>query len=188
MSVNGVTNQNTQYLQQLTSTNARKGGCDGAKATSASSQGQGSSFAQSLRQALAQLNSSASASTSGDSQGVQASIQAFLQQLLSALHQAGTGHTKPSDGDGDDGVRSSSASTGSTASSSAAGYHASIQADLQSLMKQVSASSTTDSGLQQSFQDMLTAMGAGSGSQTLNGFLQSIAADMQGSSIVSTTA
>lgn len=185
MSVSGVTH--SVYSQQLTSTSkASSGGADRCAGTG-SGGSQGTSFAQALQQALSQLNGSGSTtSAAGNGQSAQAAIQAFLQQLLAALHQAGTGAqhaSKASDGDADDGVQAAS-----TTGTQASGYNTTIQADLQSLIQQVSASSTSNSGLQQSFQNMLSTMGASSGTDTLGGFLQSIASSMQGSSLISTTA
>lgn len=187
MSVSSVSH--SLYLQQLTSTSTSTGkagsGAADRCAGSAGGQGTGNSFVQSLQQALSKLNGGGSSvSNSGNAQ---AAIQAFLQQLLAALHQAGTGAqhaAKASDGDGDDGVQSASSTTGTQTS----GYNGTIQADLQSLIQQVSASSASGGGLQQSFQNMLSAMGANSSTDTLGGFLQSIASNMQGSSLISTTA
>ena len=192
-SIGGVTH-NPAYLQQITNTNAspvKDGDADGSGGSS-SVQKQGVSFAQSLQQALSQLGGSGSSSSSANAQTAQTAqtaIQSFLQQLLAALHQAGTGHaSQQADGDGDGGVEASSAAAHARHHHGVSGYNATLQADLQSLMQQVSSSSASNSGLQQSFQGMLSAMGASNSSNTLGGFLQSIASNMQGSSLVSTTA
>lgn len=190
-SIGGVTN-NPAYLQQLASANAspvNDGDADDA-GSSGSVQNQGASFAQSLQQALSQLGGSGSTSSSGNAQNAQVAVQTFLQQLLAALHQAGTGNaSQQADGDGDHGVEASAAGAAHARHphGGVSHYHATLQADLQSLMQQVSSSSAANSGLQQSFQSMLGAMGA-NGTNTLSGFLQSIAANMQGSSLLSTTA
>lgn len=181
-SINTIAN-NPMNLQPSTGQAPVRGGDgDGDRGIEpGSAQGRTTSFTQSLQQALSQLNGGSSIITSN---GAQAAIQSFMQHLLAALHQAGTGISQPPDGNGD-GVAGASAAQARRHG----GYqHGTIQGDLQSLIHQVSASSSSSTGLQQSFQGMLNAMGANDGSNTLNGFLQSLAANMQGPSLLSTTA
>ena len=192
-SINNITN-NPVNLQSLTGQMPVKSGDgDGDHGIEPSSaQSQTTSFTQSLQQTLSQLNGGSSIVTSNSAQ---TAIQTFMQQLLAALHQAGAGNTQnasqQSDGDGDVGTGPPTAAHARHHGGhhhAASNYSGTLQADLQSLIQQASASSSSNPALQQSFQNMLGAMGATDGTNTLNGFLQSLAANMQGSSLISTTA
>lgn len=188
----------SMYLQLLMNINQSNGasGSDGdgdGGIESASVPGsQSTSFLQALQQSLSQLTSSnanASSSDNATQQHAQAAIKTFMQALLAALHQAGTNigaaSSKPSDPDGDN-----DGSKGKVSAAQAEKYKKpNIQADLQALMQQVSSSSTSNTVLQQSFQNMLTALGASNANNTLDNFLQSLSSNMQGaSSLISTTA
>lgn len=145
--------------------------------------------------------SNSSANTDSSSSSAQDPVQAlsaFMQDLMAALHsQSGAqsaGAQTGSDGDGDN-----DGSSASRVGASGRHRHHNIQADLQSLIQQLSASSinsssasastgssnSTDStltSLEQSFQNLLDSLGGFGSTANLGGFLQAFAANMQSES------
>lgn len=163
-----------------------------------------------LTQALAQIgvNSGSTSSASGGSpssssasgQDPSQALAAFIQSLMAALHgqhaqSSGTQGGTDSDGDG----------SGALGVHGHGGHHGNLQADLQSLLRQLasssgvssSATSTSDtsgtgtstssdtalSSLDQSFQNLMTAFGDTSGTATLANFLQAFNNTLQGTAL-----
>lgn len=209
MSVSSIPNSSnwiTQLSQLSKSTQAnRSGSSERAAATTQSSGG----FADAISQALAQLGigsstastsstanssttaSSASAATasSGTPDDATQALSSFMQSLLAALQAQGSQSTATSgsDQDGDD---DQSASTSAVNGTGARQHN--LQADLQSLIQNLSASSastasSTDSQsgtLQQSFQNLLSSLGGTGSNATLSGFLNTLASNVPGASML----
>lgn len=143
------------------------------------------------------IQTGAAASSSSSSDPAQA-LATFMQSLMAALH-AENSQSSPAGQGGTD-------SDGDNDGSPAAGihghgrHHGRLQADLQSLIQQLSA--TTDSSssgttassssgkpdsslssLQQSFQDLTSVFGGGGTTATLQGFLQAFNNNLQNTSL-----
>ena len=156
----------------------------------------GGGLMNAISQALSQIGVGSSSSTSAtdsstssddDSSSTSSSqdpgqaMAAFMQNLMAALHAQNS---------------QSSSSTSDGSASGAHGYgHHNMQADLTSLIQQLSSSSSTDgssgdstdsstlSSLQQSFQNLVTALGGSSNSNaSLSGFLQALESEVPGGS------
>ena len=128
---------------------------------------------------------SASAENDSTAQDPARAVSAFVQSLMSALHAQDTRanasqNTSGTDADGDnDG--SASAAQGHRR------HH--LQADLQSLMQQLSSSSTGNasssataapSDLEQSFKNLMSALGNTNSNATLPNFLQALSNQFAG--------
>lgn len=165
-------------------------------------------FAAAIASALGQIGVSGAtagsgntASSTGDtsSQDPAQALSAFMQSLMSALHaqnsQANAAQgVAGADADGD----------GDSSTSSVQGHRhqrPNMQADLQSLIQQLASSGTANAssgsgsavdGLQQSFQNLMSAVGDTNSNATLSNFLQVLSSQMSGASkvgnAISTTA
>jgi hypothetical protein len=104
-----------------------------------------------------------------------------MQTLMAALQAQSSGDTSKTD----------SHSTGSASATGNKGRHPNIEADLQSLIQQLTSSTTSTSdtsasdsalsSLQQKFQGLLSALGDSGSNATLGNFLQALASNLQGS-------
>lgn len=144
---------------------------------------------EAIGQALAKIGvgngtgTSNSATASSPEDQAQA-LASFMQQLMAALYAQNT-QASGTDGDNDG---SDDAIKGSRR------HHQDPQADLQSLLAQLAATtdrsdastSASRSALQQSFQTLVGAFGASGNDATLTNFLQTLASGMQGVSPVGT--
>ncbi|MDA8163511.1 MAG: hypothetical protein M0017_00570 [Desulfobacteraceae bacterium] len=194
--------QNSTYLAQIIQSSQSSNidqnigdGDGGNDPSSVSSVGQrsGGGLVSAIDQALVQAGISApvgmasgspGTSTASD-QNAQEALQAFMQNLFAALQSAGG----QAAGDG-------SAGSGSSAVSGASvhghhhhhgGGHGRLQASMQTLIQQLSASdssssnsSSTDTALQQSYQNLLSAQGASGNQTSLPSFLRSISQNLRG--------
>lgn len=173
----------------------------------------GGRFANALVQALSQIgvstpssstssgtSSSSSTSTATDgtttsTQDPQQALSAFMHDLFAALQAQGTtaGNQATSGTDSDGDSDGSSATDTSGASGKGHRYHGgglnATQDKLQSLIQQLSSSSSTSStgtidptttGLQQDFQNLLTSLGATGNQTSLASFLQTISSNLHG--------
>ena len=219
----------SQYTRSASSA-SRVGDADGDNDGSkvGKSGGGGGKFAAAISQALSQLGASSSTSGASSTSGTtsatdnatavdpQQALTAFVQNLFAALHaqtQAGQQASGSSAGNGTDST-SSINSTGSTVRHQ--GGVGKIEGDLQSLIQQLSSSSTqagtgsstsdsssgTSTGsaasgtsldaLQQSFNSLLSADGVPASTTTLTNFLKTLSQNLQGApatgNVVSTTA
>jgi len=162
----------------------------------------GGRLLQAISAALSQIgvgsNQTSSTSTISDSSSSSAqdptqALASFMQDLMAALQSQSSTQGTGTDGDGDN-DRSGSVRAGG-------GHHSNIQADLQSLIQQLSASngsssststttsttgssSDTLSSLEQSFQNLVDSLGGSGGSAGLGNFLQAFADNMQNASAV----
>jgi hypothetical protein len=173
------------------------GDYDGTRASApSSSSGKGGLLASAIKQALSQIGATGSStSAAAGTTDPQQALGLFIQNLFAALGaQAGQAAAaqggKDSDGDND----GSSASSVSAPSGSGHHHHGGgkggLEAKLQSLVQQLSTSSTSPardgstvsplSALQQSFQSLLGSLGASGDPATLRGFLQTLSQDLQG--------
>jgi len=115
------------------------------------------------------INDASSTSSVQDSQTM---LQSFVQSLMAALNSSMSTQQSGSNSDGD-----SSSAVSSVPSSYKAG--AGSPPDLQSMLKQVASSSSSNSELQQSYQNLLGALGEGDSIATLSNFLQTLADNMR---------
>jgi hypothetical protein len=118
-------------------------------------------------------SSSTSSSTSSDATAAAAAVQQFMQSLMAALQvQAESSGSLSTESPAISGAGSSSCSTPDTASTSSTDSTSSAD----------STASTADATLQTSFNNLMTALGGGSGSSSLSGFLQAVANNLEGGS------
>jgi hypothetical protein len=208
MSVSSIPNTSnwiTQLSQLSKTTQASRSG--NSERTAAATQSTGG-FADAISLALSQVgidstantsnpasssstasNASSATVSSGAPDDATQALSSFMQSLLAALHAQGSQSTAPagSDQDGDnDQLAGGSALNGKGA------HQHNLQADLQSLIQNLSASSassvsSTDSQtgtLQQSFQNLLSSLGSTGSSATLPGFLKALAGNVPGASML----
>ena len=181
MSISGI--QNNQYIPQISQTgnvaSARGGDGDGDGGISSSGTAPGGRFASAIMQALSQAGispSSTSTTASTSTQNPQQALQAFMQNLFAAMQTQGGQASGGTDSDGDSAASAISGSS-STLATGGQGHHhgggvGKIEASLQGLIQQLSASGSsssssnaTDTALQQSFQNLLNAQGQSNNSQ-----------------------
>jgi hypothetical protein len=153
-------------------------------------------------------SSSSDASSSSDSSSTNSSsstadigqaLGAFLQNLLQNLHaQSASSSTSDStNSDSSTSISTVSATAGNRPSPPPGGGPAQLQSDLQSLISELSSSSSASgtssasttasdtgstSALQQSFQNLLGALGESGSSKTLNNFLQALSQNLSANS------
>ena len=132
--------------------------------------GAGGNLFGAMNTTMSQLGMSDASSTSSV-QDPQAMLQSFVQSLMAALNSAISAQQSGSDSDGD-----GSGAVSRVSSSYKAG--AGSPPDLQSMLKQVVSSSSSNRGLQQSYQNLLGALGGGDSSTTLSSFLQTLSDNM----------
>lgn len=213
MMTNGFS-MGSNWYSQLSGANQVDGFNNGSGVTGAGGDGDGDSdrsskaggkLFQAISAALSQFgvgSNPASSDTTGSSSSTSTqdpaqALASFMQNLMAALQSQHTvqgggtqgGGDSDGDNDGSGGVRAS-------------GHRHNIQADLQSLIQQLSASTSTSTdtgtnasdpnssnasltGLQQSFQNLVSSLG-GSGATAggLGDFLQAFADNMQGETVV----
>lgn len=195
MSVSSI--QGNNGLSQISSPNAPRPprGNDGDVDEMRASARRGGGLMAAIGNALSQIGvgsasgseNSASAENDSTAQDPARAVSAFVQSLMSALHAQDTRanasqNTSGTDADGDnDG--SASAAQGHRR------HH--LQADLQSLMQQLSSSSTGNasssataapSDLEQSFKNLMSALGNTNSNATLPNFLQALSNQFAGAS------
>ena len=184
MAISGI--QNSQYLSQVfqtsqTNPSTAMGG-DGDGDGSAGRAGN-STFASALMNALSQsgitVGSTSSGTTtpsSGASQSPQQALQSFMQNLFAALHAQSSGQNQTGEND-----RSGAAAAGAMGS-----HHGGIgkmEANLQSLIQQLSSGtsmSPVDASLQQSYQNLIGTQGATGNQSSLTSLLQTLSQNLQG--------
>lgn len=201
MSVNGVSNSNSliAQLSGVSQTRTRRFENDGdaaAQGVAASNSGGGlfgaiaSAFSQIGVGSGAASSSLGSSDSTSSSQDPTQALGAFMQALMAALHGQSAqsqGIANPAsqtgaDADGDnDGTTSATQGHG--------GRRGQLQTDLQGLLQQLAASSSTTSqpasdttvgALQQSFQSLMSAVGDTSGKATLSNFLNALSGQLSG--------
>ena len=212
MMTSGVSMGNNWFFQlnQAGSANQSSGagnsnGVSGGNASNAADpmSAAGGRLLQAISAALSQIgvgsNQTSSASTTGDpssssTQDPTQALAAFMQDLMAALQSQGSAQGIGTDSDGDNDGSGSVHAGGKH-------HHPNIQADLQRLIQQVSASdgsssststttsttgssSDTLSSLEQSFQNLLDSLGGSGGTASLGDFLQAFADNMQNASAV----
>ena len=223
--INSISNQNNYWwLSQLNQTNQPGQSVNGNGNDQTGTTGvAGGGFINALATALSQIgiNSTSSSSSNGDSstssssQDPSQALASFLQDLMNALQSQHAGqltNNMGTDGDNDNDGSSTLAIGG--ASGHHHHHHNRLEANLQSLILQLSSSnpistgSSTDpntnaststannavsgsaatssalSTLQQSFQNLLTAFGDTSNSANLQNFIQTFANNLDGSNPV----
>src|SRR5450830_1470229 len=172
--------------------------------------GGGGDFIGAIKEALASLEAdtatSSTVSTSStdgttSTQNVDAALNSFLQNLLTALHSESTLNSTTDSSTDNDSVTSASAVAAATASSAATAANrppppgGRLEGDLTKLVQSLSASesstSSTNTNLESSFADLLSALGD-SGGTSLSSFLQSITSKLHATppsgNIINTTA
>lgn len=199
MVTNGIASGNNwlSQLNQLNATNQSNGTGNGVARADNDGDVDGPSrsggkLLQAISAALSQIGvgGTQTSSTSGNassssSQDPAQALASFMQDLMAALQaQHGSQGGSNSDGDND----------GSGSVRHAGGQRPNIQADLQSLIQQLSTSNNTTStagtagggssndtlsSLQQSFQNLVNSFGGSTDSAGLGAFLQAFAGNMQ---------
>ena len=220
MMTSGINSGNNwlSQLGQLGNANQSCGtnGADSTGNTSAANGGDtmtspGGKLLDAITAALSQIGvgSGSTSSTSASSTGTDSSststqdpaqaLASFMQELMAALHSQGGSQSAGSQGGTDsDGDNDGSGTSGVSGSGR---HRPNIQADLQSLIQQLSSSSadsssassstadtssadTTLSSLEQSFQSLISSLGGSGSTTSLTDFLQAFANNMQGESSV----
>jgi hypothetical protein len=201
MMTNGIASGNNWFsqLNQLNGTNQANNAGNGVARSDNDADGgaapaAGGKLFQAIGAALSQIGvgGSQASSTGGNaatSQDPAQALASFMQDLMAALQSQHGAQGGDSDGDND----------GSGSVRHAGGHRPNIQADLQSLIQQLSeagastltantgaASSSNDTlaSLQQSFQNLVNSFGGSGSSASLGDFLQAFAANMQGAGTV----
>ena len=196
MSVSSI--QGNNGLLQISSPNGGRPprGHDGDDDEMRASSRRGGGLMAAIGNALSQIgvgsssDSANSSSTENDSssQDPAQAVSAFVQSLMGALHAQDTQasasqNTSGTDADGDN--------DGSTSAAQGHHRHHHLQADLQSLMQQLSSSNTSNSSsnstapssdLEQSFKNLMSALGNTNSNATLPNFLQALSNQFAGGS------
>lgn len=194
MSVSSI--QGNNGLSQISSPNAGRPprGNDGDVDEMRASARRGGGLMAAIGNALSQIGvgsssgseNSASAENDSTAQDPARAVSAFVQSLMSALHAQDTRanasqNTSGTDADGD--------KDGSASAAQGHRRHHHLQADLQSLMQQLSSSSTSNasssataapSDLEQSFKNLMSALGNTNSNATLPNFLQALSNQFAG--------
>jgi hypothetical protein len=133
-------------------------------------------------------------STSASGTDPQQALQTFMHDLFAALHAQGAQNTTAGTGTDSDGDNDGSGASSASGTGGGRHYHgglSKIENSLQNLIQQLSstdtsstasASGSTDSALQQDFQNLITAMGGTGNQASLSDFLKSIATNLQNGS------
>jgi len=213
MSVSSVSSSNS-WINQLSSVNqtrGRRSDNDGDDGVQQAGQGRsGGGLFSAIANALSQIgvgsntstaSSSSSSSNSSDSsssssQDPAQALGAFMQSLMAALHAQSAQSQGTTSSSAQAGTDSDGDSDGTTLSTQGHSHHRGhLQSDLESLMQQLASSSTTSSSssttsdssvsaLQQSFQNLMGAVGDTSSNATLSNFLTALSGQFSGASAI----
>jgi len=202
----------TNWLSQLTQVNNTNQATNTAGASSGNNIGaaqpaapRGGDFLNAIAQALTQIgagsnadNSTSTSSSSSSSQDPSQALLSFMHTLMQALHAQNGATATAHNGTDSDGDNDGSRASGVGGSGR---HHHHLQANLQSLISELSSSSggssssnsdtsdvsssdSTISSLQQSYQNLLNALGDTGSTTTLGDFLQAFSNNLQDASTV----
>lgn len=139
-------------------------------------------------------SSASSDSSSSSSQDPAPALGSFMQSLMAALHAQSAQSQGTTSSSAQAGTDSDGDNDGTTSSTQGHGHHRGhLQSDLESLMQKLASSSTASnslsttsdssvSALQQSFQNLMGAVGDTSSNATLSNFLTALSGQFSGAS------
>lgn len=113
------------------------------------------------------------AASAGNAQEVREALHTFLHDLHQVLNQSGGIQTTPTTGEGDADADGSTES-GAATSSPAPGGYSNVKTNLQDLIASLSEGAGGDSGLQTTFNNLVTALGGSTSDTGLVDFLKQL--------------